>query len=200
MSTAHATSATALVADLASRLAALGWSVAAGPTSDTPTWRLVALVNDPDSADVTRWALTTAGDGDLHVETRSDGGRGAPEEATLDDLTTILDRPGRVMVDDVDGDVHAAPFTLPDRASSLVHALLVHGWATKTVHGLDTANNRFVSVEACRGDHELRLTWHTRDSGTYRLFSALARGDGRGRGWHTTTLTAARDLATGDPR
>lgn len=52
------------------------------------------------------------------------------------------------------------------------------GWSVLLQHGKDTGENPFVSVEAREGDRHLRLTWHTRDTGTYRLFScALGRRD-----------------------
>ena len=63
------------------------------------------------------------------------------------------------------------------------------GWDVLIRHGKDTGDSPFVSVEAVKPDRHLRLTWHTRDTGTYRLFScALGRRD--------LSLKAAREELT----
>ena len=63
------------------------------------------------------------------------------------------------------------------------------GWNVLIQNGEDTGGAPFVSVEARRGLSHLRLTWHTRETGTYRLFSCA---DGR----RDITLKAAREELT----
>ena len=63
-------------------------------------------------------------------------------------------------------------------------------------HGSDTGDNPFVTLTVKWDGHEIRLTWHTRTTGTYRFFSGLAATPGRG--WHDVTLTQADTLIRGD--
>ena len=46
-------------------------------------------------------------------------------------------------------------------------------WDVLVRHGIDTGDNPFVTVEARRGDRHVMATWHTRATGTYRLFSCM---------------------------
>ena len=63
------------------------------------------------------------------------------------------------------------------------------GWSVMLLHGVDTGDSPFVSVEAKRDDRHIRVTWHTRQTGTYRLFScAIGRRD--------VSLKAARSELT----
>jgi len=79
---------------------------------------------------------------------------------------------------------------MPKRLAQLVEALLHNGWNFQIVHGKDTGDSPFVSVEALKAGREhLCLTWHTRASGRYRLFSCMA-------GKHDITLGAALDEVT----
>ena len=68
---------------------------------------------------------------------------------------------------------------------------LDHGWSASYVHGEDTAGNPHITVTA-RGDkgEAVRVTWHTRKTGTYRLFNVLTRGPVGG--WRDGTLTSAK--------
>ena len=47
------------------------------------------------------------------------------------------------------------------------------GWSVLLRHGIDTGDNPFVNVEARRGHDHIVVTWHTRATGTYRLFSCM---------------------------
>lgn len=62
-------------------------------------------------------------------------------------------------------------------------------WNVLVQHGTDTGENPFVSIEAIKTGRHLRLTWHTRETGTYRLFSCAL-------GNHNVTLTKAREELT----
>lgn len=68
---------------------------------------------------------------------------------------------------------------------------LDHGWSASYVHDEDTAGNPHITVTA-RGDkgEAVRVTWHTRKTGTYRLFNVLTRGPVGG--WRDGTLTSAK--------
>ena len=74
----------------------------------------------------------------------------------------------------------------PEAAFSFAKDAIDAGWNALIQHGQDTSGNPFVSVEARNGHRALRLTWHTRDTGTYRLFSAQS-------GHRTITLRDARN-------
>lgn len=86
----------------------------------------------------------------------------------------------------------------PTRARALLDAAIDHGWAAAWQPGFDTSGAPFVTVRAVHrntgaaADTEIRVTWHTRATGTYRLFSAIAREPGRN--WHDITLTQAEAI------
>lgn len=87
---------------------------------------------------------------------------------------------------------------VPTRARALLDAAIDHGWAVAWQPGFDTSGAPFITVRAAHfnpdaPDTEIRVTWHTRDTGTYRLFSAIAREPGH-RGWHDITLTRAEAI------
>jgi len=65
--------------------------------------------------------------------------------------------------------------TYPAKLSAVVTALLDYGWSFVVQHGTDTGDSPFISIEAKRSkDSEtIRITWHTRATGTYRLFSCV---------------------------
>lgn len=81
----------------------------------------------------------------------------------------------------------------PTRARALLDAAIDHGWAVAWQPGSDTSGAPFVTVRAVDTDTEIRVTWHTRATGTYRLFSAIAREPGS-RGWRDVTLTQAEAI------
>ncbi|GAB36183.1 hypothetical protein [Gordonia otitidis] len=63
-------------------------------------------------------------------------------------------------------------------------------------HGKDTGDHPFVSLTVRWDGHELRLTWHTRTTGTYRFFSGLAATPTTG--WRDVTLAQANTLIRGE--
>lgn len=79
----------------------------------------------------------------------------------------------------------------PKKLHDVVEALLDHGWSYFLNHGKDTGDHPFISVEARRGNQDVRITWHTRATGTYRLFSCLVKK-------RDTTLTRALETITQD--
>jgi hypothetical protein len=64
---------------------------------------------------------------------------------------------------------------IPAKCAELVSALLAGGWSFVVNHGKDTGESPFISVEARRGRQDIRITWHTRATGTYRLFSCMVQ-------------------------
>lgn len=70
----------------------------------------------------------------------------------------------------------------PKAAAELLELASERGWKTGTAHGIDSADNPFVTIELGRvvGDSvfHYRITWHTRGTGTYRLFSKICRVPG----------------------
>lgn len=71
------------------------------------------------------------------------------------------------------------PPPLPAAAVELLALAERIGWKTSAEHGVDSGGSPFVTIDvgARRGDEawHYRITWHTRGTGTYRLFSKLAR-------------------------
>ena len=65
--------------------------------------------------------------------------------------------------------------TYPAKLSDVITALLNYGWSFVLQHGEDTWNSPFISIEAkkTRDGETIRITWHTRATGTYRLFSCM---------------------------
>lgn len=77
----------------------------------------------------------------------------------------------------------------PTAAAQFAALAIEHGWAVQAVPGTDTGNSPFVTVLAIRDSERLELTWHTRNTGTYRLSSAIRGG---GNGARDVTLTKAK--------
>lgn len=77
----------------------------------------------------------------------------------------------------------------PTAAAQLAALAIEHGWAVQAVPGTDTGNSPFITVLAIRGDERLELTWHTRNTGTYRLMHATT---GKNLGARTITIAKAR--------
>ena len=61
----------------------------------------------------------------------------------------------------------------PPKLTDLVIALTQYGWSFVVNHGKDTGDSPYVSTEARRGNDHVMITWHTRATGTYRLFSCM---------------------------
>lgn len=83
------------------------------------------------------------------------------------------------------------PLTHPAKLADVVTELLNYGWSFVVQHGKDTGDSPFISIEAKKtkdGD-TIRITWHTRTTGTYRLFSCMVNK-------RDVTLTKARETIT----
>ena len=63
--------------------------------------------------------------------------------------------------------------TAPTKCRELIESLTDNDWSFVLKHGVDTGESPFISIEALRGDDRIWVTWHTRATGTYRLFSCL---------------------------
>jgi hypothetical protein len=63
--------------------------------------------------------------------------------------------------------------TYPTKLTDLVVALTAGGWSFMVNHGKDTGSSPFISTEARRDNDHVMITWHTRATGTYRLFSCM---------------------------
>lgn len=85
-----------------------------------------------------------------------------------------------------------APATCQAAITFLLHAI-DNGWAVAWQPGTDSGDAPYVTVRAVHDDVEVRLTWHTRTTGTYRLFTAMHK---RKHLWVDTTLRAATALVT----
>lgn len=76
-------------------------------------------------------------------------------------------------------------------ARELLLLAIDNGWSAGLKHQTDSAQNPYVTVTAVRPEQPKRVevTWHTRKTGTYRLFTCLV---GAGVSAHDTTLQGAR--------
>lgn len=83
------------------------------------------------------------------------------------------------------------PPTYPAKLSDVVNELLSYGWSFVVQHGKDTGEHPFISVEAqkAKDGDAIRIAWHTRATGTYRLFSCCINK-------RDVTLTKARETIT----
>lgn len=86
--------------------------------------------------------------------------------------------------------------TIPKKAFGLVATAAEHRWDTAITHGTDTGDNPYLTVRGLnRSGGEFRTTWHTRGTGTYRLFSSMVRTRGT---WQDRTLTRTLEYVTSD--
>lgn len=96
----------------------------------------------------------------------------------------------------------ADPFVPPKALAALIDAALAHRRSFIVQHGVDTGDSPFVSFKAqwlpegCDVPTKVTMSWHTRNTGTYRLFSAIARGYYRS--WQDITAKKALALVTGE--
>lgn len=63
--------------------------------------------------------------------------------------------------------------TYPAKLADVVTGLLDYGWSFVVQHGKDTGDHPFISIEGRRDMQHVMITWHTRATGTYRLFSCM---------------------------
>ena len=81
---------------------------------------------------------------------------------------------------------------IPVAAAELIGLAYDGQWSFLLQHNVDSGGAPYVNFKAKRGLTEsVEVSWHTRQTGTYRLFDC-ASGINRGR--HTISLTKAREL------
>lgn len=71
---------------------------------------------------------------------------------------------------------------LPKAAADLVACAAEHGWRIAAGYGRDSGNAPFVEIQLANDDPKrlYKICWHTRDTGTYRLFSKIVWAPYRG--------------------
>lgn len=64
---------------------------------------------------------------------------------------------------------------LPAAARLLLEHAEAHGWLTRVTRDVDTGGSPFLVVDVGIRDptHHYQVTWHTRGTGTYRLFTRI---------------------------
>lgn len=85
----------------------------------------------------------------------------------------------------------------PEKARPLIEQMLESGWSFVVNHGTDTGGCAFVSIEGKRGNSGVKCAWHTRDTGTYRLFTCIASTPGTR--WGDVTLRRALSIVGHQP-
>lgn len=86
----------------------------------------------------------------------------------------------------------ASTLKQPVKARQFLTDALDQDWSGALARGTDSGGAPFVTVRALDASGtELRLTWHTRGTGTYRLFSAMRQT--KTRKWHDITLKEAQE-------
>lgn len=95
----------------------------------------------------------------------------------------------------IQGQTVPVPDLWPVRMRDLVRAAQAAGWAVLVGHAQDSGGSPYLTVTAVdtmepeRLGLEVKATWHTRATGTYRLFSCLLFRPYRG--WVDVTVTRA---------
>lgn len=64
---------------------------------------------------------------------------------------------------------------IPLKCREFIIELMDAGWSFVVQHGKDTGDSPYISIEAKRSKESdtIRATWHTRATGTYRLFTCM---------------------------
>ena len=88
----------------------------------------------------------------------------------------------------------------PPALLALIALLDASGWSYSVKHDHDTAGNAFITVTGV--PHwdpitSIRATWHTRATGTLRLFSAMGREHYRG--WRDMPVSRLRSMIGPQP-
>jgi hypothetical protein len=94
-------------------------------------------------------------------------------------------------LEQIEGRTVPVPDRWPARMRELVRALQAAGWVVAVDHHEDSGGSPFLSVRAVErdgGERKLQGCWHTRGTGTYRLFSMLLFRPYQG--WHHLTVRA----------
>lgn len=111
--------------------------------------------------------------------------------------------PGSLARWDGVGDTRAeeALAALPPKAKALLDAMQASGWRWSVVWSVDTGDNAFVGIRGgARPEVQVNATWHTRGTGTLRMFGLLVRGGTvHGRGWCDASLRTAMSLVERNP-
>jgi hypothetical protein len=63
--------------------------------------------------------------------------------------------------------------TYPAKLKDVTTSLLDYGWSFVLQHGKDTGDHPYINIEARRDSQHVYITWHTRATGTYRLFTCM---------------------------
>lgn len=84
------------------------------------------------------------------------------------------------------------------RARDFLNTAIDHGWSAAWQALTATSGAPYVSITAKRGDEEIRATWHTHKTGTWRWDGALIRG--RATAWHHASSQTAAFKALEPPR
>lgn len=92
----------------------------------------------------------------------------------------------------IEGQAVPVPALWPKAMRGLVDDLRAAGWLFGVEHGEDTGGAPWLCVRAAHAPTErgIRVTWHTRGTGTYRLFSAMLSRPYRG--WSDRSVSALR--------
>lgn len=92
----------------------------------------------------------------------------------------------------IEGQTIPVPDLWPKAMRDLVDDLRANGWPFRVDHGEDTGGSPYLTVNARHRESErgVRATWHTRGTGTYRLFSAMLFRPYRG--WRDLAVKALR--------
>jgi len=63
--------------------------------------------------------------------------------------------------------------TYPAKLTEVINGLTDYGWSFVLNHGKDTGEHPYIAIEGGRGNEHVMVTWHTRATGTYRLFTCM---------------------------
>lgn len=88
----------------------------------------------------------------------------------------------------------------PPALTALITLLDSTGWSYSLQHGLDSSGHPFITINGIPHWDDItaiRATWHTRNTGTLRLFSCMARQPYRG--WRDMPLSKIRRIIAPQP-
>lgn len=81
---------------------------------------------------------------------------------------------------------------MPAKLRHMMDTAVDAGRSLILAHGIDSGDHPYVALTVKWDNHEVRATWHTRATGSYRLFSAIARYPHHP--WHDVTADRAIEL------
>lgn len=108
-------------------------------------------------------------------------------------MTTTSDQTN-ITADTKDRDVSKAGLSIHRASRDLLDLALDHGWSASYQRLQDTGSDPYVTVTARRGECEVVVTWHTRNTGTYRLSSCMTATNRGERNHRDSSLRMAREL------